>query len=53
MYYVQFPRDRIGFKLAAGCAIFLSITDTVANMVWAYEWTVTLWGSIPAAGIIP
>ncbi|KZV94803.1 hypothetical protein EXIGLDRAFT_834769 [Exidia glandulosa HHB12029] len=53
IYYLQFPRDRLGFKLLAFTVWFLAATDTVSNCIWAYEWTVTLWGSIPGAGIIP
>lgn len=53
VYFISFPKDRIGFKLVAAASILISLTDTVANLVWCYEWTVTLWGSIPAAGIIP
>ncbi|KZW01235.1 hypothetical protein EXIGLDRAFT_830197 [Exidia glandulosa HHB12029] len=53
IYYLEFSEDRLHFKLVAAGAIFLSLVDTVANLVWAHEWTVTLWGSIPGTGITP
>ncbi|KAH7090890.1 hypothetical protein BKA62DRAFT_776483 [Auriculariales sp. MPI-PUGE-AT-0066] len=31
----------------------LSAADTLANCVWSYNWTVTLWGSVPGAGLVP
>lgn len=40
-------------KLIVGTLTMLCVIDAVAGMVWAYEWLVTLWGSIPATGIVP
>lgn len=53
MYYLEFPKDRLGFKVAVALAVTLSIIDTIAGLIWIYDWTVNLWGSIPATGIIP
>ncbi|EJD50125.1 hypothetical protein AURDEDRAFT_112276 [Auricularia subglabra TFB-10046 SS5] len=53
IYYIQFPRDRLWFKILAGAIWLVAAVDTIANLVWAYEWTVTLWGSIPGAGLLP
>lgn len=31
----------------------LSLIDTAMGMVWIYDWTVNLWGTIPGSVNIP
>ncbi|KAH7098506.1 hypothetical protein BKA62DRAFT_642187 [Auriculariales sp. MPI-PUGE-AT-0066] len=53
IYLLNFSDDRRLFRwLVAGC-LLLATVDTVASLVWSYEWLVTLWGSIPGTVRIP
>lgn len=52
-YYVRFTEDRLIIKTIVGASTFISVVDTVATMVWSYEWIVKLWGSVPGSGNVP
>lgn len=53
VYFIYFTTDRPAFKLLAALVTFIPLLDTVSNGVWAYDWTVRLWGSVPGSGSIP
>ncbi|KZV99356.1 hypothetical protein EXIGLDRAFT_725308 [Exidia glandulosa HHB12029] len=53
LYFLRFPEDRAWYKVIVGAITVVCIVDTIANLVWAYQWIVRLWGSVPGAGIIP
>ncbi|KAH7087276.1 hypothetical protein BKA62DRAFT_646819, partial [Auriculariales sp. MPI-PUGE-AT-0066] len=53
LYFDRFPHDSLGLKLVVAIGLCLAAADTLANCVWSYNWTVTLWGSVPGAGLVP
>ncbi|KAH7096894.1 hypothetical protein BKA62DRAFT_774775 [Auriculariales sp. MPI-PUGE-AT-0066] len=53
VYYISFPKDRLGFKIMVAGIWVLCALDTIMCMIWSYDWTVRLWGTIPGSGYLP
>ncbi|KAH7097810.1 hypothetical protein BKA62DRAFT_832977 [Auriculariales sp. MPI-PUGE-AT-0066] len=53
LYFDRFSHDSLGLKIVVAAGLCLAAIDTAANCIWCYDWIVTLWGSIPGAGLVP
>ncbi|EJD34468.1 hypothetical protein AURDEDRAFT_176483 [Auricularia subglabra TFB-10046 SS5] len=53
VYFSRYGKDQTAFKAVVASMWLLTAVDTAANLIWAYDWTVTLWGSIPGTGLLP
>ncbi|EJD51007.1 hypothetical protein AURDEDRAFT_160148 [Auricularia subglabra TFB-10046 SS5] len=53
VYFLSFPKDRLGFKLLAGSVLLLALFDTMLNSYWCYDFAVTFWGNPIVLAKIP
>jgi hypothetical protein len=53
MYFTNYPKDPITFKLIVGFMAVLAITDTVATGTWCYMWGVSHWGDPTIFAFMP
>ncbi|KAJ4478628.1 hypothetical protein C8J55DRAFT_489461 [Lentinula edodes] len=53
IYYTNYPKDPIYFKLLVSFMAILAILDTVTTGCWAYLWAVTHWGDPTIFAYLP
>lgn len=53
IYYSNYPKDPIGFKLLVGFMGTLAIIDTVTTGYWCYLWSVIHWGDPTILAFLP
>jgi len=53
IYYTNYPKDPIFFKILVTFMGCLAILDTVTTGCWAYLWAVTHWGDLTIFGSLP
>ncbi|KAJ3717572.1 hypothetical protein DFJ43DRAFT_1043100 [Lentinula guzmanii] len=53
IYFTNYPKDPIYFKLLVTFMAILSILDTVTTGCWAYLWAVTHWGDPTIFAYLP
>ncbi|KAG6827896.1 hypothetical protein H0H92_010031 [Tricholoma furcatifolium] len=52
-YFLYFPKDRWIFKLLVATVFAFSLTDTIADGYWCYQWAVTYYGQPTIFAILP
>ncbi|KAF9063002.1 hypothetical protein BDP27DRAFT_1406012 [Rhodocollybia butyracea] len=53
IYYTNYPKDPIGFKILVTFMGSLAILDTVTTGCWSYLWAVTHWGDLTIFATLP